>query len=244
MPKEIKCLDKGHVILERFAGDDMSVVRAARISYGDQAPDEAKDKRLIEYMYENEHGSPFEHNLFTIRVKAPILVFRQWHRTRIGVSYNEQSARYSEMADEFYIPTIWRAQDTKNKQGSVSAPNIDHVSCTETIQKHSEESMRVYRELLRVGVAREMARMVLPVNLYSSMYFTANARSLMYFIALRSDIHAQAETRQYSHAMAVFLMKSMPWTWDAFTAYLHSRPKRDYTELWDYLAKYEKEIPA
>ncbi len=219
----------------------MSIVDSARISYGDQEPDEEKDRHLVDYMLDHEHGTPFEHNLFTIRVKAPILVFRQWHRTRIGVSYNEQSARYSEMADEFYEPTVWRAQakgPKANKQGSVAA-DLDHALCSKILADNDRDAMARYRALLDAGVAKEMARMCLPVNLYSSMYFSCNARSLMYFIALRSDMHAQAETRQYSHAMAVFLMENMSWAWSAFAKSLQARKNRDYTELFAYIAPYE-----
>ena len=238
MKKSIRVLDKGLVRLEKHCADDMDVVRAARVSYGPKKPDAEKDAKLIAYMLRNEHGSPFEHTFFKFHIVAPIFVFRQWHRTRIGVSYNELSARYSKMKDRFYIPKRWRAQDVKNKQGSVKA-DLDHEGCREAALAHCKESMRVYDEMLRVGVAREMARMVLPVNLYSEMYFSANARSLMYFIALRSDKHAQAETRRYSHAMAYFFKKEMPWTWRAFDSYLRSRKDRDYSELFTYLKRTE-----
>lgn len=228
---EIKVLDKGFVRLEDHTGGDDSVIRAARVSYGAKPPDEQKDKKLISYMMEHEHSSPFEHNLFKFHVKAPIFVFRQWHRTRIGVSYNELSARYSEMRDEFYIPTTWRAQDQKNKQGSVQA-DLNNNLCTKALIQSYEQSMFVYRLLLQEGVAREMARMVLPVSLYSEMYFTCNARSLMAFMGLRSDIHAQFETRQYSHAMAHFFQEKMPWTAEAFFDSLHQRKNRDYNEMF------------
>jgi thymidylate synthase (FAD) len=233
MRKEIFVLgDKiGSVVLENFSGGDDSVVRAARVSYGKTTTDEERDKKLIAYMLKHKHGSPFEHNLFTFRIKAPILVFRQWHRTRIGVSYNEISARYTEMKDEFYLPTSWRAQDTKNKQGSSDAALPMHVEAdaSQAIHNHCIESMSLYRHMLKDGISREMARMVLPVNLYSEMFFTCNARSLMAFIALRSDEHAQYETRQYSHAMAWFFGQLMPWTWCAFSENL--TPADGYNEM-------------
>lgn len=232
--KEIKVLDKGFVRLETFAGSDDAVVRAARVSYGAKPPDPEKDKKLISFMLNAEHGSPFEHNLFTFHVKAPIFVFRQWHRTRIGVSYNEVSARYSEMPDEYYTPDVYRAQDTKNKQGSLESDNLDHKLAKEIVERNNSNSMKYYRDLLHLGVAREMARMVLPVNLYSQMYFSANARSLMYFVSLRSDAHAQAETRQYAHAMACMFEGCMPWTFAALKVQLESRDNKDYSELWKF----------
>lgn len=243
--EQVKVLDHGFVRLEDFSGGDNSVVRAARVSYSPRNPDEEKDKKLITYMLDHEHGTPFEKSMFEFHVKAPIFVFRQWHRTRIGVSYNEQSARYSEMTDEFYIPTKWRAQENgpkANKQGSEDSFALPHKVLSEVFEKNCAQAFENYKWYLKQGVAREMARMVLPVNLYSQMYVTFNARSLMFFIALRSDSHAQAETRQYSHALALFLRYKMPWTWDAFADELKEREARrkcpkDYSELWAYLEK-------
>jgi thymidylate synthase (FAD) len=216
----IKVLDKGFVRLENFSGGgDNSVVRAARVSYGSESISEEKDKKLIAYMLKHRHGTPFEHNSFTFHVKAPIFVFRQWHRTRIGVSYNEMSARYTEVKDDFYLPSIWRAQETgtgANKQGSVVSATLNHKDISEHFRISCEDAMQSYRTLLAAGVAREMARMVLPVNLYSEMYFTTNARALMFFLGLRSDAHAQWETQQFSNALAEFFRGAMPWTYEAF----------------------------
>ncbi len=208
------------VSLLSHSGGDESVVRAARISHGKTVTDPERDKKLIAYMLLHHHGTPFEHNLFTFRIKAPIFVFRQWHRTRIGVSFNEVSARYTEMKDEFYIPKVWRMQDTKNKQGSVGFEVFDHDSFSRGLEAECARSMHVYKEMIRVGIAREMARMVLPVNLYSDMWFSCNARSLMNFIELRSEDHAQAETRLYSDALAECLKQCMPWTYEAFASRL------------------------
>lgn len=242
MKDQINVLDKGFVRIENFAGGDQSVVRAARVSYASNlttrifTPEEqaAKDMKLIKYMLEHEHGTPFEHNMFTFHVKAPIFVFRQWHRTRIGVSYNELSARYSEMNDEFYIPKLWREQDTKNKQGSKFSDKIDHDAATKTLEKQCHSAMATYDWMIREGIAREMARMVLPVNLYSEMYVTFNARSLMNFIGLRSEMHAQSETRKFSHAMSILFKNAMPMTHGAMTEVLEAKHGngRDYSELF------------
>lgn len=240
MTSVLKVLDKGYVRLENFCGGDESVLRSARVSYGkNPEPDDERDKKLLQYLLANDHGTPFEHNLFTFHVKAPIFVFRQWHRSRIGVSYNELSARYTEMREEFYIPDKWRVQEkgTKsNKQGSAESDELDNEAATSILRMSNIKAMLDYKQLLMMGVAREMARMVLPVNLYSEMYFTCNARSLMAFIRLRSDSHAQWETRQYSHAMAFLFREAMPWTFDAMLLEMNkdelSVPrKRDYNEL-------------
>lgn len=218
LPQQIQVLDKGFVRLIDFMGGDAAVVRAARVSYGSDSVDEARDRKLIAYMLRHQHGSPFEHTAFTFHVKAPIFVFRQWHRHRAGVSYNEASARYKEMDDEFYIPIKWRGQDGKNRQGSVelNMSDRDQERLSAGLATHGEEAMVYYRALLASGVAREMARMVLPVNLYSEQYFTCNARSLMHFIGLRSEQHAQFEIRQYSHALWRLFALTMPWTAAAF----------------------------
>lgn len=229
---EIKVLDKGFVRLENFSGGgDASVVRAARVSYGSESVSEEKDRKLIAYMLKHRHGTPFEHNSFTFHVKAPIFVFRQWHRTRIGVSYNEVSARYTEMKDDFYLPTEWRAQEKgpgSNKQGSVVDDGLNHKEISTHFRLSCEDAMKSYRVLLGTGVAREMARMVLPVNLYSEMYCTFNARSLMFFLGLRSDAHAQWETQQFSNALAAFFRDAMPWTYSSF---YESLDKSQYASL-------------
>ncbi len=240
---ELQVLDKGFVRLESFSGGDESVLRAARVSYGKSPePNVERDTKLINYLLANDHGTPFEQTSFTFHIKAPIFVFRQWHRTRIGVSYNELSARYTEMKDEFYFPKEWRKQETgpkANKQGSVAA-NLDHGMMTAILRNNCENSMADYRKLLEEGAAREMARFVLPTNLYSEMYFTCNARSLMFFIRLRSDSHAQWETRQYSHSMAFLFREVMPITFNAMRYEMEKderqwdnkeKPKRDYSEL-------------
>lgn len=229
-------LDKGFVRLESQMGGDQAVLRAARVSYGKNPdPDEARDKKLIAYLLAHDHGTPFEHACFTFHVKLPIFVARQWIRHRIGVSFNEISARYTEAKDEFYLPEKWRAQDTKNKQGSIDA-ELTHDIHTANLEAHCRDAMRRYKIMVDGGVAREMARMILPVNLYTEWYFTCNARSLMNFIRLRSDSHAQWETRQYSHAMATMFKEAMPWTFNAMVAEMRvdeNSNKRNYQEFRD-----------
>lgn len=211
--QEISVLDKGFVRLEDRMGGDMSVVRAARVSYGSESKTPEDDRRLIRYLLEHEHGTPFEHNAMTFHIKAPIFVARQWFRHRIGQSYNEVSMRYREAKDEFYIPAKWRAK--AGKQGSVDA-DLDHDLLSFELQEGCEEQMARYRKALARGAAPEMARLHLPVNAYTEWYWTVNARSLMSFLKLRSEQHAQWEIRQYSNSLWEIFAWAMPWTAEAF----------------------------
>lgn len=215
----ISVLDHGFVRLVDHMGDDMSVVRAARVSYaGGESKGAESDRKLVEYMMRNHHTSPFESIVMTFHVKAPIFVFRQWHRHRTQ-SYSELSARYTEMPDEFYAPTEWRRQDTKNKQGSVPVTEMDcwNVVQVGTHQDAWSEARQSYQEMLNDGVAREMARMVLPVSLYSEMYATVDLHNLMHFLRLRMDSHAQWEMQQYANALHDIASSVAPWSmaaWD------------------------------
>ena len=208
--------DIGFVRLVEATPDaDATVVRAARVSYGKGSKTPEEDKKLIAYLLKHHHGTPFEHNSLTFHVKCPIFVMRQWVRHRIGQSFNEISGRYTEMKDEMYVPKVFRAQDTKNKQGSVDA-DLDHAKANAVTFNSCRNSYENYQQLLDLGVAKEMARMVLPLNLYTEFYWTVNARSLMEFIRLRSESHAQWETREYSNALADLFCQVMPWTFEAF----------------------------
>lgn len=216
--KKINVLDKGFVQLVDYMGDDKSAVKAARVSYGGETSTEEKDKKLINYLLKHGHFSPFEHISFTFHVKAPIFVVRQWFRHRIGMSPNEISRRYtSKQADEFYLPDHIRIQDTKNKQGSFKTTDKELTEkAINKINKIYDETYSVYQELLDMGVAREMARIVLPVGQYTEFYLTTNARALMHFLNLRADSHAQWEIQEYAKAMANISEKICPWTYESF----------------------------
>jgi thymidylate synthase (FAD) len=213
--KAIPVLDKGFVRLVEFMGGDQGVVDSARVSYGGKARGEEADRKLIAYLLKHQHMTPFEHSIFKFHVSTPIFVMRQWIRHRMA-SYNEISARYTEVKDEFYIPSRWRAQDLKNKQGSLPAPALDHDELTKKFDAQVKAALKLYKDMLAAGVAREMARMILPVNAYTQFYWTINARSLMNFITLRADVHAQWEIQQYAEAIADSFKDKMPWTYDAF----------------------------
>jgi len=210
-------LDHGFVRLAGLLGGDRAVVDAARVCYSGRSQGATRDRRLIAYLMRHSHLTPFEHAVFKFHVAAPIFVARQWFRHRMA-SYNEVSARYSEVKDEFYIPKLWRAQGRGDKQGSVAAAALDHTALSAKLETQVRSAAAAYRELLAAGAARELARLVLPVNLYTQFYWTVNCRSLMNFISLRADAHAQWEMQQYALALAGFFRRKMPWTWDAFLA--------------------------
>jgi thymidylate synthase (FAD) len=205
MSDRIDVLDQGHVRLVDHMGDDLSVVRAARVSH-DAAwrtgEDAGKDEKLIRYLWKNHHVSPFEHVTFTFEVKAPVFVFRQWHRHRTW-SFNEVSARYTELPEEFYVPNPKDigVQSIGNKQGRVTGEGPDRGRQAYRYQSTCQAAFREYHELLADGWPRELARMVLPLSTYSTMFATVDLRNLLHFLELRTDPHSQWEIQQYAFAM-------------------------------------------
>lgn len=203
MPDKIDVLDHGFVRLVDSMGNDLSVSRAARVSYNEEwraGEDEGSDTKLIKYLKKNKHHTPFESVTFTFEVKAPIFVFRQWHRHRTW-TYNELSARYRELPEEVYMPDF-RAQSKINKQGSDGM--IDEIDAKELERQFRatyEDAFRRYKEALNLGVAKEIARCILPVATYSHMFATVNLLNLMRFLSLRDHSHAQYEIRVYAEAM-------------------------------------------
>jgi len=209
-------------LIEAMASDE-AVVRAARVSSGSRGSLEA-DKGLINYLMRDRHGSPFEHNAFTFYIEAPIFVFREFQRHRIA-SYNEESARYKELEPVFYIPNGDRKLIQRGKPGAYKfgEGTEEQVFLTKTeLETHSSEAYLSYKYLLDEGIAREVARMCLPVNIYSSMYVTINARSLMNFLSLRSleqgkfPSFPQAEIAMVADEMENYFSNRMPETYEAF----------------------------
>lgn len=203
---KIDCLDHGFVRLVDSMGNDLSVVRSARVSH-DAAwragEDEGSDKRLVRYLWRHKHTTPFESVTMTFEVKAPIFVFRQWHRHRTW-SYNELSARYRELPEEFYLPKaeLVGEQSKSNKQGRQSIFDIERREAELVVVREAcEHSFKVYHSLLEAGWPRELARIVVPVNTYSHMFGTVNLLNLFRFLTLRCDSHAQYEIRVYANAM-------------------------------------------
>lgn len=215
--------DIGFVKLVDSMGDDYRVLEAARTSTGSEAiKGPEKDQKLINYLMKNEHHTPFEKLTFEFHVKCPIFVARQWFRHRIG-SFNEASARYKEFEWETYQPKEWRLQDTKNKQGSSEAIDpADGVKVQYMVNQAYEIAHRAYNELIDKGVAREIARIVMPVSMYTEFFWTVNFRSLMNFLKLRMDHHAQLEIRSYANAIYEIIEEEgkAPWSLEAFKQYI------------------------
>ena len=222
----INVLDKGFVRYVDHLGDDRRILEAARISYKAPSKGEEQDKKLIGYLYKNLHTSPFEQVNITYNIRMPIFVMRQFVRHRT-FKLNEQSARYTEMADDFYVPTTWRKQDTKNKQSSIFAEDWDlikngetnHEFFTKLLKNRCEESYETYKKMIEMGVAKEMARMILPVNLYTEIYVNCDINNLMKFLRLRMDHHAQYEIQVYANAMFEIMKELYPWTAEVFKKY-------------------------
>jgi len=293
-PPYIQLLDHGFIGLIDFMGEDSTITNAARVSYGKGTKKVNSDKGLIRYLMRHRHTTPFEMVEFTFHVKAPIFVFRQWHRHRTA-SINEYSGRYSVLEDEMYLPPIENAapQSSSNRQGrdaetltmndylAVTAaaeqvfydsyatykyllgPKDENGSATppdainrrklwveecavqavkkiredalkkdepirnEEAEEILEEKMREYYEANELsvtgedfpGLARELARIVLPLATYSQMYWKANLKNILHFIGLRSDPHAQHEIRVYSDAMLELIKPIVPWAVEAFMDY-------------------------
>lgn len=206
IPHAVDPLGDGKSVLKiiDWLGDDRSVVRAARVSYSrdEVEMDHERDERLIYYLARHGHFTPFEHCVVTFHVKCPLFVARQWMRHR-AASYNEVSLRYTELADEcdFYTPDHLRPQGSShNKQSSADTTMPSRVP-GDMVKDVCKRAYKTYLELLELGVAREQARMVLPQNLYTRFYYTADLRNLAHFIRLRREKDAQWEIRRYAEEM-------------------------------------------
>lgn len=222
------------VELVRAAARDADVVFAARVStagessLADVGADAAGAKGLINYLMRERHGSPFEHNSFTFFVSAPILVFREFMRHRAGFSYNEESGRYRELKPVFYVPGPERKLRQEGKPGAyvfVEGTPEQHETTSRATRAACTTAYAAYQEMLAAGVAREVARSVLPVGTYSSMYVTCNARSLMSFLSLRTTregsrfpSYPQREIEMVAEQMEEHFATAMPLTHAAFTA--------------------------
>lgn len=220
------------VFEESANASDLTVVRAARVStQGEETrADDDESAALIRFLMRNRHGTPFEHNSFTFFVRAPIFVFREFQRHRIA-SYNEESGRYRVLAPVFYIPGLDRPLIQVGKAGEyrfVPGDTEQIILVRNSLQAASVQAYEKYQEMLDAGIAREVARMCLPVNTYSSMYVTMNARGLMNFLSLRTTSSAsqfpsfpQYEIEVVARQMEEIFRQHMPKTWEAFN--IHGR---------------------
>ena len=218
----INCLDKGFVRLVDCMGGDDAIVQAARVSYGKGTSKVSQDRGLIRYLMRHRHTTPFEMVEFKFHCKMPIFVARQWVRHRTA-NINEYSLRYSEARDEFYYPDPKHIefQSALNMQGRMGEVSDDLKQKVQDYFKEiSERSFEIYSELNNAGVARELARAILPVNLYTEWYWKNDLHNLLHFIGLRSDDHAQYEIRVFSDAMAKSVKAAAPFAWEAYQDYV------------------------
>lgn len=228
--QEIKVLDSGYVKLIEAWGSDERFIEAARMSTGkgfngwgtEEAPG---DERLLSYLYKNKHATPFEMGGMIIEVKAPIFVFREWHRHRTQ-SYNEMSARYIPLPDENYVPSIDRllagaSTATTNKQakGTGKPLNADEAAYwIQQLRALYAQAQNAYEAGLVLGIPKELARIPVPVARYSRMRASANLRNWLAFLTLRMNLAAQWEIRQYANAVAGLVKEHFPHTWKLFEA--------------------------
>lgn len=219
--KVVFVLDHGFVRLVDSMGSDLSIVRAARVSYNAAwraGEDAGSDRRLINYLWKNKHTTPFEAVELQFEVYAPIFVFRQWHRHRTW-SYNELSARYKEVEPIFYIPTpeVIGTPSKDNKQGRDLLDDAPFdMLVPSMMSEHCSKAFELYQDLLERGVPRELARSVLPLNTYSHMFAKTDLRNLLHFLTLRCDSHAQYEIRVYADAMRTLAYEIAPYACQAW----------------------------
>lgn len=235
----------GFVALQSCDASDLDVVNAARVSFAKQSEFEwtyscdchghveeycdhlpeptlaTSDEGVLRYLLKGKHGTPFEHNFFKFHIRAPIFIFREWHRHRIGVSINEESARYSPLKGDFWFPDRdggWRTQT--GKPGAYTYEPLPYGHAVDgyeaSMNSVYQHAYQTYEYFMEEGVAKEIARAVLPVGIYSQMIWSCNARSLMNFLALRNHPAALRELRMYAEAMERIFAATMPITHDAF----------------------------
>lgn len=217
--------------LVRVSGTDLDIANAARVSYGRVSHEVSdRDIKLINFLMEHNHSSPFEHNQLSFRVKAPIFVTRQWMRHRIN-SYNEISYRYVTVKTEFYVPKKWRFQDTVNKQSSFG--EFEDAAITQHYKQSIEQAYAHYNAMLEAGVCREQARAILPVATYTEFIYTCNLRSLMNFMQLRLGDGAQFEIREYAKGLLQLALPHFPVALKAWQQkYLTDKKWEDQLKEW------------
>ena len=207
--------------LDGALADDLSVVNGARVSFARRKTEmDESDAGLIRFLMRDRHGTPFEHNAFRFHVRCPIFVAREWFRHRVG-SFNEFSMRYARATDDFYVPEPEDVRSQVGKPGAYSfEPVADELAeaTREELRAVYETAFATYERLVEQGVARELARAVMPVGAYTEFFWTVNARSLMNFVSLRAAETAQREIRRYAEAVESFLAERMPVTHEAFVA--------------------------
>lgn len=229
---KIKCLDNGSVELLEMMGSDATILQAARVST-EALSDPTRDAGLMAYLMRNEHHTPFETVVFKFKIKAPIFVARQWFKHRIS-SFNEKSARYCEFENfECYVPDNFRKQSTTNRQGSAEFVDAETRGSAMQDLLYAYEACEVaYKSMISHGVAKEQARLVMPVGIYTEWVWTVNLRSLMNFLTLRQHEHAQEEIREYADAINNLIeFKDICLALNAFEDYRDT--KAQVQKLWN-----------
>ena len=213
-------VNDGFVELIDHMGDDLAIVNAARVSYAGESKEwTGKDEKLLRYLWDHNHSSPFRHGNLKFRIKAPIFVLRQWMKHQVGCAWNEQSARYTEIKESFFYPEHFRLQDTKNKQSSFGY--LDDAADMDALALLSEAYTIAYcnyQKLLELGVCREHARIVLPVGTYSECIWSASTQAVMHFLKLRMDHHSQFEMQEFAKAVYTIASTIFPKTMELINA--------------------------
>lgn len=216
----VQVLDKGYVELvdmmpskwnSEILKADEAIVQAARVSYDGSSKGDEKDAKLIKYLIKMDHWTPVEHVVFKFRIKCPIFVQRHIVKHRV-TSMNEISARYTEVKDDFYVPNNFRGQSKSNRQASEGQTDFD----TNNFKEFCQVIYDYYQTLLKSGVSREMARMILPQNMYTEFYWKIDLRNLLHFCKLRNSSDAQWETQQYAEAIENIVKETNPITYEAY----------------------------
>lgn len=234
--KQIPVLDHGFVRVVDYMGNDSSVTQAARVSYGAGTKKVQEDRGLINYLMRHGHTTPFEMCEIKLHVKLPIFVMRHWVRHRTA-NINEYSARYSVLSNEFYIPELAKIseQSTSNKQGRSEASMKDEksIEIVDTLREFSSAAYEKYEHMLNdLSLTRELARTILPVNVYTEMYWKIDLHNLLHFLKLRADSHAQYEIQCYAKTILDKIVKAwVPFTYDAFVSYRQKSIPPKYVAL-------------
>ena len=221
---KIDVLDKGYIELVDTLGDDLTPVNAARVSFGGRSEEFTnKDKRLSKFLIKHKHFSPFRHQHIMVIVKAPEFVMRQWYKHVVGIettsssvtkdhAWNEISGRYVEVED-YYYPEVWRKQSEDNKQASEGQlEGIDSDVAKNIYEDHMRLTIQHYETLLMKGVAKEQARIILPLSQYTQVWWTASFQSIMNFIELRDEPTSQVEIQEYARALKTIMLDVFPET--------------------------------
>ncbi|MBU4446051.1 MAG: FAD-dependent thymidylate synthase [Candidatus Marinimicrobia bacterium] len=223
LDKEFKVLDKGFVRLIDYLGGDSRIVQSARVSYGQGTKSVREDRALIDYLMSHQHTSPFEQVILTFHCKMPIFIARQWIRHRTA-RINEISGRYSIMENEFYVPNPdqikFQSKDNRQGRAEEEVPVKLRQKVLNILINDQKSAYENYGKLIEDGIARELARINLPLSLYTQWYWQIDLNNLFHFLKLRLDYHAQWEIRQYGKAMAEITKAVAPMAYKAFETHV------------------------